>query len=273
MSKQSRPKNNNAQEKALNKLEGTIGGGIRPPKKRREYDSLPSFLRAYFRHLQRYIVTGLLVWVPMMVTIWVVWWFINSVGGGLNGFVAARVQEIRAVGGRVSYLSFLQAIEYRPWIGFLFGVLLFLTTGFLARYIVGRQIIAAIERVITTIPFVRGIYNAAQQIRDVFMNREGGVFQEVVLLEYPRPGVWSVGFVTSKSNTLVQEKVGENFTAVFMPTTPNPTTGFLMFFPDHQLIRLSISVEDAMKLIVSAGAFQPNALPESVTEQLPFNVD
>jgi uncharacterized membrane protein len=107
------------------------------------------------------------------------------------------------------------------------------------------------------IPLISRVYLAVQQIRDVFVNREGAVFQQVVLLEYPRKGIQAVGFVTSDEQGIVQETTGKTLWAVFVPTTPNPTSGFLLYLPPDDLIPLDMSVEDAMKLIVSGGAYIP----------------
>jgi uncharacterized membrane protein len=113
------------------------------------------------------------------------------------------------------------------------------------------------EYLVGLIPGINRVYIASQQIRDVFVNRQGAVFQEVVMVEYPRPGLMVVGFVTSREQGIVQDALGTKMVAIFVPTTPNPTSGFLLYVPPKELTPLKISVEEAMKLIVSAGAYLP----------------
>lgn len=255
------------------KLEGThFGGSIRPPKG--EYNDFPSFIKAFLRHFQRYTITGLLVWVPLLVTAWVAWWFVSKVGGSVNTFMKGRVENLHELADRIPNLGFLQQIDYSPWMGFLIALFLFLTTGFLARYLVGRKIIASLEQFIANIPFINRIYLAVQQIRDVVVGRNGAVFEEVVVLEYPRPGLMVVGFVTSREQGIVQQSTGRNMVAVFVPTTPNPTSGFLLYVPPEELTPLELNVEDAMKLIVSAGAFIPGSeTPEDAIAKLSGDSD
>ena len=255
------------------KLEGSHFGSTITPN-REEYHNFPTFLKAFLRHFQRYTLTGLLVWVPLLVTAWVSWWFISKVGGGVNTFMKGRVDNLHELADRLPYLGFLQQIHYSPWMGFLIALFLFLTTGFLARYIVGRKLIASLEQFVANIPFINRIYLAVQQIRDVVIGRNGAVFQEVVVLEYPRPGVMVVGFVTSREQGIVQKSTGRDLVAVFVPTTPNPTSGFLLYLPPEELTPMALNVEEAMKLIVSAGAFIPgNESPEDAIAKLSQNAE
>ena len=238
------------------KLEGThFGGAIRPPKD--DYTDFPSFIKSFLRHFRRYLITGLLVWVPLFVTLWVAWWFITKIGGGMNSFVKGRIENLHELADRVPSLDFLNTIQYFPWMGFLIAIALFLSTGLFARYLVGRKIIATLELIVANIPFINRIYLAVQQIRDVVVGRKGAVFQDVVALEYPRPGLMVVGFITSREQGVIQKSTGRNMVAVFVPTTPNPTSGFLLYAHEEELTILDLNVEDAMKLIVSAGAFIP----------------
>jgi len=227
-----------------------------------EYSDFSSFMRVYFKQLQRYIVPGIRVWVPLFITVWVTWWFVSKIGVGLEAIMGNVQTYLNNLGRQVSALDFLEHFSFasKPatlGTGFLVCVLLFLCTGFLTRYIIGRKIIATGELIVGKIPLISRVYLAVQQIRDVFVNREGAVFQKVVLVEYPRKGLWAVGFITSSEHGIVQETAGKKLTAVFVPTTPNPTSGFLLYFPPDELVPIEMSIEDAMKLIVSGGAFIP----------------
>ncbi len=215
------------------------------------------FLVLYFRQLKRYMLTGLLVWIPLIISLWVSWWVLYNLGFGIERFIE-RSLNIIAEGFSNIHIIQIMRDQYFRGMGFLSAILLFLTTGFVTRYLVARKMIAAGEQIVAKIPFMSRIYVAAQQIRDVFMNREGSVFQKVVLIEYPRRGIYSVAFVTSSDQGVIQDTTGKDLTAIFLPTTPNPTSGFLLYLPTEELITLHVTVEDAMKLIVSAGAYIPN---------------
>ena len=216
-----------------------------------------SFLRRYLRALRFYLVTGLLVWVPLIVTIWLTWWLFRKVGLGLENLIESAYLFANDLGSRYSYLSFLSKLHYRMGIGFFIAIALFLTTGFLTRYLVGRRVIGAGERILDRIPIVSRLYRAIQQIRDVFVSREGTVFQQVCLVEYPRKGIYAVAFITSREQGVVHDALGKDLLSVFLPTTPNPTSGFLLYLNPKEITILDISIEDAMKLIISGGAFLP----------------
>jgi uncharacterized membrane protein len=229
------------------------------------------FLRDYFRAVQRYLITGLLVWIPLIVTIWISWWMITVLGASMNAGIEWVVTYVKTTSARIPMLTFVAEFEYKPWVGFLLAVLVFLTTGLLTRYLVTQRIIAAVEQILTKLPLFNKIYVSSQQIRDVFTNRSGGIVQEVVLFEYPRKGIWSIGFTTSKEQGLVQAAVGHHMQAVFQPTTPNPTSGYLLYVRSDEIIPLNISVEDAMKMVISGGAYIPDraALPAKATPEPP----
>lgn len=241
----------------MSKREGGSGG-------------LARFIRAYFRQMQRYVTTGIMVWVPLFITIWVSWLFVSKIAQTIS-FAMEHVEAyLNELGTRVQTLDFLEHFRFDSPIaalgtGFLLAVLLFLCTGFLTRYLLGRKLIALGEALVGKIPLISRVYLAVQQIRDVFVNREGAVFQRVVLIEYPRKGVLAVGFVTSAEQGAIQHAAGAEHVAIFLPTTPNPTSGFLLYLRPEEVIPVDMSVEDAMKLIVSGGAYVPPSAPEQVT--------
>ncbi len=228
-------------------------------KKKTSRRKKTSFIRQYLRALRFYLVTGLLVWIPLIVTVWLTWWLFKNVGLGLENLIKSAYLAVNDLGQRISWLQFLPEIEYKPGFGFLIAFALFLTTGFLARNLVGRRVIRAGERIMDRIPLVSKIYRAVQQIRDVFVSREGTVFQKVCLVEYPRKGVYAVAFITSTDQGVVHDVVDKQLYSVFVPTTPNPTSGFLLYLNPEEITILDISVEEAMKLIISAGAYLPGS--------------
>ena len=137
-------------------------------------------------------------------------------------------------------------------------VLCFITAlGVLSKFLFARFLIGVSEAAINLIPGVGLVYRTVKQIVDTFSKQNKAVFQSVVLIEFPRKGLYSVGFVTSDAQGEILERTGENFVNVFVPTTPNPTSGFLMVLPKSDLVYLDMSVGDAMKLIISGGAVVP----------------
>ena len=232
----------------------------------------PGFWREYFRAIRFYLVTGLMVWVPLIVTVWLTYWLFKNVGLGIENIIQNVYAWLNDVGERVPALSFLTQFEYRKGFGFLISVALFLTTGILARNLVGQRVIRSTERILNRVPGINRIYRAVRQIRDVFVNREGAVFQQVCVIEYPRKGIHAVAFVTSQDKGIVQETTGKHLHAVFLPTTPNPTSGFLLYLPEEEITYMDIGVEEAMKLIVSAGAYIPGKHDEDTHQGELFDV-
>ncbi len=214
-------------------------------------------VRDVWRQVWRTLGAGLLVWVPLIFTVWLTWFFIDKFVRTVARFVDAGFTPFKLLAERYETLAFLSYVDYPFAIGMLVALLLFLGTGILTRLYVGRRIIALGEKIVKVIPVVNRVYGAVQQIRDVFIGRQGAVFQQVCLVEYPRPGMVAVAFVTSSEHGLVQETIGKDLVAVFVPTTPNPTSGYLVYLPPDEVRILDISVEEAMKLIVSGGAYIP----------------
>lgn len=231
---------------------------MQAPDEKKTEPTKPGFFRQYFRALRFYFITGLLVWVPLIVTLWIAWWLVKTVGLGLEGLIQRGYDTMHQFADRVPQLDFLHGFTYVRGFGFLITFALFLTTGFLTRSLVTRRLIVAVERILDRVPLFSTIYRSVQQIRDVFVAREGAVFQKVVLVEFPRPGVWVIGFLTSKESGAVHQTLGEELWGVFVPHIPLPTTGFLMFLHPDQVRILDVTVEEGMKIMISGGAYSPD---------------
>jgi len=216
------------------------------------------FFVQYWRQLMRYLMTGLLVWVPLLITLWVTWFFVEKFVFGIDNLARSAIRYINVKGTEWGMPEPV-AMLFEPFqgMGILIAILIFLTTGFLTRFLVGQKIIAIGERIVDRIPLISRVYRAVQQIRDVFIGRKGAVFQQVVVVEYPRQGMLSVGFLTSREQGDVQQTLNRDLHAVFIPTTPNPTSGYLLYLPPEDITIMDISVEEAMKLIISGGAYIP----------------
>ena len=187
------------------------------------------------QHLRNYLIAGFLIVLPVAVTAYALlalFRFLDSLLGPILRFFGIRI----------------------PGLGLVSGILLMLGAGFLASNVLGRRLVGAFDRLMLRIPFARTIYAATKQFSDTVFQQNRAAFKEAVLVEWPRAGLYSVGFVTGETRGEAQAKTAERVLNVFIVTTPNPTTGFLCLVPESQVIPLDMSVEDALQLIITGGA-------------------
>lgn len=188
--------------------------------------------------LRRYLVTGLIVVAPVGMTIFVLVWLFEHLDAILGRWLPPEVRF--------------------PGVGLLALVIILLFTGWMLRWAVGRRALAWWNRVLLRLPFTRRIYNASSQIVQTLLDRDDRIFRSVALIEYPSPGSYAIVLVTATApETISSHHPGEELVSVFLPTTPNPTTGYLLVVPASRLRILDMTVEDAMKYIISAGVVTP----------------
>jgi len=200
-----------------------------------------------WKKLKKYFITGLLVLIPLVLTIFIIWKLFIAVDGLLQGFVSNLLAKIG-----------VPVTKYGP--GFVSVMLLILLTGLVARNFFGRKVIKLGEEILARIPLINRIYMAIQQISNAFLSEKREVFKKAILIEYPRKGIYSIGFFTQDTRGEVQERLDRDVVSVFLPTTPNPTSGFLLFVPKTDIIELDMSIEEALKLVISGGAIVPVSL-------------
>ncbi|WP_309385330.1 DUF502 domain-containing protein [Cerasicoccus frondis] len=201
------------------------------------------------RQLRNAFIAGLVIVAPLGVTIFVVNFMLTRIGSPASDAIFKFVSED---------FKNLPGIDLLLKIAAILIVLLVITSlGFLSRYFIGRIVINIGERIIEALPFINAVYKTVKQIVDTFSKQQKAVFQKVVLTEYPRKGVYVLGFLTSEAKGEVQHRTGAEVVNVFVPTTPNPTSGFLLMVPRDEIIPMDMSVADGMKLIVSGGAVSP----------------
>lgn len=208
--------------------------------------------------LRNYFLTGLIVAAPLAITIYIAWSFIGWIDSWVKPYIPARWSPD-------TYLPFAV-----PGFGVLVAVFIITTIGFLAANIVGRSIVGFGERLLNRLPMVRGIYKALKQIFETVLSNKSEMFRQVGMVEYPRKGVWSLVFVATEKETEINAKLdkpGDPLVAVFMPCTPNPTTGFLMYVHKSEIVMLDMTIEDGAKLIVSAGLVAPEYKRKVVTTE------
>jgi uncharacterized membrane protein len=208
------------------------------------------------KRLRRYIVAGILVWLPIGVTIFLV----RLLVGLLDRSLLLIPQKYRP--GELLGFDI-------PGLGILLTVALLIVTGMLAANIVGRSMVSLWERMLEQIPIVRSVYSAAKKFSEVVFSDTSQSFKKVLLIEYPRKGLYSLAFQTSSELGEVQEKTGEDVVCTFLPTTPNPTSGFIILVPRKDIIELDMEVDAALKMIISLGVVVPTwSHPQ--TGELPF---
>jgi uncharacterized membrane protein len=205
-------------------------------------------------------LTGLVVVLPVGLTIWLIWKIIGWIDGWVLPFIPYAWQPDVLLS---DYLGYEAPVSVRG-----VGVIIFLVftvlVGWIAKGLIGRQLIAWGEQLVDRMPFVRSIYNGLKQIAETVFSQSEAKFDRACLVEYPRKGVWGVGFVSTAAKGEVAEKIpaGDEVLTVFIPTTPNPTSGFLLYVPRRDVIMLErMGVEDAAKLIISAGLVYPPERP------------
>lgn len=195
--------------------------------------------------LRKYLLAGLVVWLPILVT-FVVLRFIVDLLDNTLALLPKGYQPQELFGMNI------------PGLGVIVSLSLLLITGVLATNFLGQHLMLWGESILARIPLVRSIYNAAKQVIQAILATNSQAFRKVLLIEYPRKGSWSLAFQTGSATPEIAAHTGEEMVSLFVPTTPNPTSGFLMMLPKREVIELSMSIDEALKLIISLGVMQTN---------------
>jgi len=198
-----------------------------------------------FARFRRYFLAGILVTSPILITVYVTWMIITFIDTQVAGLLPESLDFTKKLPHQIPGLGLIISIIVITFIGAI-------TPGFL-----GRTLLKVGERILDNTPVVRSIYGAIKQIMETVMSTNSESFREVVLVEYPRKGIWVIGFVTGETKGEVQTLNKDTLINVFIPTTPNPTSGFLLFLPKKDLIYMNMKVEDAVKMVISGGIVTP----------------
>ena len=209
------------------------------------------------KRLRRYLVAGILVWLPLGVTIAIVSFLIRLMDNFVPEPAKARLQELLGIG--------------IPGLGVILTIVLVLITGILTANIVGRSFLKGWESLLDRIPIARSIYSAAKNFAEIVFSDSGNAFKKVLLVEYPRKGIYTITFQTATEIGELQARTGEDVVACFVPTTPNPTSGFIIVVPQKDTIELDMEVDEAVKLIMSLGVVVPQWSKDR-TKELPLKV-
>jgi uncharacterized membrane protein len=202
--------------------------------------------------VKKYILTGLLVWLPLVITIWV----LKSVIGTLDD-VFAWFMVIAQTVLPVSIHPVLADLQRVPGLSVIILVTALWLTGVAVTNMVGQWLLNQSNRLFSNIPIVKSIYNSVRQVSDTLFSSSGQAFREAVLVQYPRAGSWTIAFVTGRPSGEVADKLITEMLTVYVPTTPNPTSGFMLIVPRDEVMPLDMSVDEALKYIISMGVVAP----------------
>jgi uncharacterized membrane protein len=196
-------------------------------------------------HLKKYFITGLLIWVPLGITLWVLHLLVSSMDQTLL-LLPEQFQTEQWLGIHV------------PGMGVVLTLVVVFGTGLIAANIIGQRLLFFWERVLGRIPFVNAVYNSVKQVSDTLFSSSGQAFRKALLVQYPREGSWTIAFLTGQPGGDVVNHLRGEYVSVYVPTTPNPTSGFFLMMPKADVIELDMSVDAALKYIISMGVVAPS---------------
>ena len=222
----------------------------------------PTLLKRFISGFRNSFLTGVVVIAPVGLTVWLVWTVIGWSDGFVLPFVPSQYQPeeiLKAILGEDVRVNI-------RGLGVVFFLVFTTFIGWIAKGLLGRTFIRSAENLVNRMPVVRSVYSGVKQIAETVFAQADRSFEKACLIEYPRRGIWAIGFISTTAKGEVSKRAGsgQKIQSIFVPTTPNPTSGFLLFFPAEDVIELDMSVEDAAKLVISAGLVYPEDLP--VTE-------
>ena len=201
--------------------------------------------------LRQYFITGLLVWLPMGVTVWVLLWLLGILDGIFLGLLAAAEAMVPGLA------MVAERLRHIPGLGVLLVALVILGTGLFVANMFGQWWLRQWDKVMTRIPVVRSIYSSVKQVSDTLFSGSGQAFSKAVLLQYPRHGAWTIAFLTGRPGGEVARHLDGDYISVYVPTTPNPTSGFFLMVPRADVVELKMSVDEALKYVISMGVVAP----------------
>jgi uncharacterized membrane protein len=198
--------------------------------------------------MKRYFITGLLIWVPLVITVWVLSTIINTLDQSLQLLPEAMHPK--------NLLGFPL-----PGVGALLTLAMILLTGLLAANFIGQKLVDWWDRLLSRIPVVNSVYKSVKQVSDTLFAPNGNAFRKALLVQYPRPGAWTIAFLTGSPGGDIRNHLTGDYVSVYVPTTPNPTSGFFLMLPRQDVVELEMSVDEALKYIISMGVVAPPPHP------------
>ena len=229
-------------------------------------DDTPKRRAGWLSGLRSNFLTGLVVIAPIGLTIWLIWSVVGWIDGWVLPLVPGAYKPDRLLQTLLGFDPDVQ-INVRG-IGVVVFLIFTVFIGWIAKGFIGRSFLRWAEGVVESVPVVRSIYGGVKQIAETVFNQSDTSFEKACLIEYPRKGIWAIGFISTDTRGEVAARAPTgDMLSIFVPTTPNPTSGFLLFFPKDDVIELDMTVEDAAKLVISAGLVYPNGKDPSAPSE------
>lgn len=197
--------------------------------------------------MKKYFITGLLIWIPLAITGMVLAWIVGTLDQVML-WMPQQLQPQTLVGVNI------------PGFGVIVTLLIIFFTGLIGANVLGQRLVRYWEAVLARIPVVKSIYYSVKQVSDTLFSSNGQAFRKALLIEYPRESAWTIAFLTGKPGGAAADHLPGNYVSVYVPTTPNPTSGFFLMLPAADVIELDMSVDEALKYIISMGVVAPSAL-------------
>jgi uncharacterized membrane protein len=202
--------------------------------------------------VKKYLIAGLLAWLPLAITVWVLTWLL----GGMDALFQWLLQAVSALLPAESQPR-VEQLRQVPGLSIVFLVSAMLATGVFVTNIFGQWWLRQWDALLQRIPIVKSIYSSVKQVSDTLFSSSGNAFREAVLVQYPRQGSWTIAFVTGKPGGEVAHHLPGDFVSIYVPTTPNPTSGFFLMMPRSDVVALDMSVDQALKYVISMGVVIP----------------
>ncbi len=207
-------------------------------------------------HFKKYLLAGLLVWLPLAITVWVLIWLVGALDGVMSGVLTAiGIMVPTAQTGAV-----IEILRPLHGLGVVLVVVVLLLTGAMVSNVAGRWFVRQWDRLLSNIPIVKSIYTSIKKVSDTLFSSNGNAFRKAVLVQFPLPGSWTIAFQTGSPAGEVAEHLGSDYMSVYVPTTPNPTSGYFLVVRRSEVRELNMSVDQALTYVISMGAVAPDAV-------------